>query len=132
MKALRIALALGFLIDGFVGLISLFAPGLLKPLFDLPVKEMLTAQIAGGEFIVVALVYAVAFANPVRFRPLLWLCAVDQAFAVLLPALGIAHGAVPATWKVLAPIPLSALLAALYAAYAVRLGRKRSATPFMQ
>ncbi len=130
--ALRVALALGFCIDLVVGLISLFAPALLQPLFDIPVKDVMTIQLAGGEFIVAALVYAVALSDPVRFRPLLWLCALDQLFAAALAAVGIAHGALPSTWKVIAPIPISGLLALLFAYYAARPGRNRSATPFMQ
>ena len=129
---LRIALALGFLIDFCVGVISLFAPELVQPLFDIPVKDATLAPIAGAEFIVAALVYALAFSDPRRFRPLLWLCALDQLFAVVLPTLAIAHGTFPATWKVIAPIPFQALLAVLFLAYAARPARKRSATPFMQ
>jgi hypothetical protein len=132
MVALRIALAIGFLIDFSVGIVSLFAPGLIQPLFDIPVKDATLAPIAGGEFMVAALVYAVTFADPRRFRPLLWLCALDQLFAVVLPALAIAHHDFPATWKVVAPIPLSLLLVVLFVVYAARPGRKRSATPFMQ
>ncbi|MBV8751186.1 MAG: hypothetical protein JO103_15870 [Candidatus Eremiobacteraeota bacterium] len=128
---LRIALAIGVCIDGFVGLLSLFAPQLLEPLFDVPVKDVTAVQIAGGEFVVAALVYALAFADPRRFRALLWLCALDQLFAVVLPALALAHGAMPATWKTIAPIPFQALLALLFA-YAALPGRNRSATPFMQ
>jgi hypothetical protein len=128
----RVALAIGFLIDGSVGMISLFAPGLIQPLFDIPVKDATFAPIAGAEFIVAAGMYALTFADPTRFRPLLWLCALDQVFAVVLPALAVARGDFPATWKVVAPIPLSALLVLVYAVYAARPGRNRSATPFMQ
>ncbi|MBV8580809.1 MAG: hypothetical protein JO225_05175 [Candidatus Eremiobacteraeota bacterium] len=128
---LRVALAIGFGIDGFVGVLSLFAPQLLEPLLDVPVKDITAVQIGGGEFVVAALVYALAFADPRRFRPLLWLCALDQLFAVVLPALALAHGTVPGTWKIIAPIPFQALLALLFA-YAALPGRNRSATPFMQ
>ena len=128
----RVALAIGFCIDGAIALFALLAPQLMGPLFDVPISDVMTAQIAGGEFVVAALVYAFAFANPVRFRPLLWLCAIDQAFAVVLPTLGVVHGALPATWKIIAPIPFQALLAVLFAVYAGRPGRNRSATPFMQ
>jgi hypothetical protein len=128
----RVGLAIGFGIDAFVGVISVFAPQLLQPLLDVPVRDFTTAQFAGGEFIVAALVYAVAFGDPRRFHVLLWLCALDQLFAVVLPALAIAHGAVPGTWKIVAPIPFQALLAVLFAVYAARPGRNRSATPFMQ
>ncbi|MEA2787551.1 MAG: hypothetical protein QOF71_3655 [Candidatus Eremiobacteraeota bacterium] len=129
---LRIGLAIGGAIDLFVGLLSLFAPQLLQPLLDIPVKDPTVVQIAGGEFVVAALVYALAFRDPVRFRALLWLCALDQIFAVVLPALAVLHGAAPATWKIVAPIPFQALLTVLFAVYAARPGRNRSATPFMQ
>ncbi|HWT04613.1 MAG TPA: hypothetical protein VN224_02555 [Xanthomonadales bacterium] len=128
----RIGLAIGGAIDAYVGLISLFAPQLIQPLLDIPVKDPTVVQIAGGEYVVAALVYAFAFRDPVRFRPLLWLCAADQVFAVVLPSLALAHGALPATWKIVAPIPFQALLAILFVVYAARTGRNRNATPFMQ
>ena len=120
LLVLRIALAIGFLIDFGVGVIALFAPQLMQPLFDVPVKDLMSAQIAGGEFLVAALVYALALRDPVRFRALLWICALDQLFAVVLPSLGIARGDIPGTWKVVAPIPFQALLAILFVVYAVR------------
>jgi hypothetical protein len=122
----RVGLAIGFLIDLGVGVISVFAPQLLV-LFDVPVTDMMTAQIAGGEFIVIAFVYAVAFRDPVRFRPLLWVCALDQLFAVVLPLIGVAHGALPGTWKILAPIPIQAALALLFIAYAAQPTRRAPA-----
>ena len=128
----RVGLAIGFCIDAFVGAISTLAPQLLQPLLDVPVTDLTTAQIGGGEFVVAALVYALAFRDPQRFRVLLWVCALDQLFAVVLPALAVAHGAIPGTWKILAPIPFQALLAVLFAVYAARPERNRSATPFMQ
>jgi hypothetical protein len=121
----RIGLAIGGAIDLYVGVLSLFAPQLIQPLLDIPVKDPTAVQFAGGEFVV-------AFRDPVRFRPLLWLCALDQLFAVVLPALALAHGALPATWKIVAPIPFQALLLVLFVVYAARPGRNRSATPFMQ
>jgi hypothetical protein len=130
--AVCIALALGGAIDAYVGLLSLFAPQLLQPLLDIPVKDPTAVQFAGGEFVVAALVYAFALRDPVRLRPLLWVCALDQLFAVVLPALAVAHGVVPGTWKIVAPIPFQALLGVLFVAYAARPGRKRSATPFIQ
>ena len=117
---LRAALAIGFLIDFGVGIVALFAPQLMQPLFDVPVKDLMSAQIAGGEFVVAALVYALAIRDPARFRAFLWLCALDQLFAVVLPSLGIARGDIPGTWKVVAPIPFQALLAILFVVYAVR------------
>ena len=129
---LRIALAIGFCIDVYVAALSLFAPQLIPPLLDIPVKDPALVTIAGGEYAVVALVYLLAFRYPRRFRALLWLCALDQAFAVALPALAVAHGQLPASWKIVGPLPLSTLLAAIYVAGALRPGEKRSATPSMQ
>jgi len=128
----RVALAIGFCIDGFVGLLAIFAPSLMQSLLDVPIGDVTTAQIAGGEFIVAALVYALAFRDPRHFRALLWLCALDQLFAVVLPTLALLHGALPATWKIVAPIPFQALLAVVFVVYAALPGRNRSATPFMQ
>jgi hypothetical protein len=128
----RIGLAIGGAIDAYVGVLALFAPQLMQPLLDIPIKDATVAQFAGGELVVAALVYAVAFRDPVRFRALFWVCAVDQVFAVVLPALALAHGALPATLKIVAPIPFQALLAVLFVVYAARPGRNRSATPFMQ
>ncbi len=128
----RIGLAIGGAIDAYVGVLSLFAQQLIQPLLDVPVKDPTLVQIAGGQYVVAALVYVLAFRDPMRFRPLLWLCAADQLFAVVLPAVAVAHGAFPATWKIVAPIPFQALLAVLFVAYAVRPGRNRSETPFMQ
>ncbi len=129
---LRAALALGVVIDGGVGLVAMFAQPLIQPLSDIPVRDPTITRLAGAEFIVVACVYALAFRDPVRWRPLLWLCALDQTFAVILPAIEIAHGAFPATIKTVGPIPLSVLLVVIYVVGAVRPVSKRSATPFMQ
>ncbi|HYZ15524.1 MAG TPA: hypothetical protein VE591_03940 [Candidatus Acidoferrum sp.] len=130
--ALRIALAIGLCIDLYVGALALFAPQLIEPLLDIPVRDPSLASIAGGEFVVVALVYAFALRDPLRSRALLTICAVDQFFAVVLPALAVMHGAIPASPKVIAPIPFQALLCAFFAVGASRAGSKRSATPFMQ
>ena len=118
--ALRAGLAIGFAIDLYVGVIALFAPQLIAPLMDIPVHDPAFAQLAGGEFVVAALVYAVVFRDPRHFRILLWLCALDQLFAVVMPANAIAHGAIPSTWKTVAPIPFQALLAVLFAFGATR------------
>ena len=128
----RIALALGFCIDVYVATLLLFAPQLVEPLLDIPVHDPLVAQFAGGEYVIAAIVYALAFRNPARFRALLWVCAADQAFAAVLPALAVVHGTIPATVKTVAPIPFSVLLAAIYAVGALRPAAKRSATPSMQ
>ena len=118
--ALRAGLAIAFGIDLYVGVIALFAPQLIAPLMDIPVHDPAFAQLAGGEFVVATLVYALAFRDPRRFRVLLWLCALDQVFAVVMPALAVAHGAIPSTWKTVAPIPFQALLALLFAFAAAR------------
>jgi hypothetical protein len=130
--AVRIGLAIGFCIDVWVGVLALFAPQAIPSLLDIPMHDATLAMLAGGEYVVVALVYALAFSDPRRFRALLLICAVDQLFAVVMPALLVAHGVVPGTWKVIAPIPFQALLALLFAVYAARPGRNRSARPFMQ
>jgi hypothetical protein len=118
--ALRAGLAIGFGIDLYVGVVSLFAPQLITPLFDIPMHDPVFAQLAGGEFVVAALVYALAFRDPRRFRVLLWLCALDQLFAVVMPAIAVAHGAIPSTWKTVGPIPLQAFLTLLFAFSAAR------------
>jgi hypothetical protein len=130
--AVRVGLAIGFCIDVWVGVLALFVPQAIPSLLDIPVHDPTLAMLAGGEYVVVALVYALAFRDPRRFRALLWICAVDQLFGVVMPALLVAHGAVAGTWKVIAPIPFQALLALLFVVYAARPGRNRSAKPFMQ
>jgi hypothetical protein len=111
---LRIALAAGFCIDFFVGLLCLVAQPLLQPLLDIPVKDPAVTTIAGGELLVAAGIYAFVFCDPRRWRPLLWLCAFDQLLGIALPALEIARGHAPATIKTLGPMPLQALLIAVY------------------
>jgi hypothetical protein len=103
-------LVIGMLIDGPVALLSLFAPSLLTPLFDIPVKDPAAIMFGGGEFAVVTLVYICLLADPRRFRPLLWLVALDQAFAVVLPLIALASGVLPHTWKTVGPLPVSAAL----------------------
>lgn len=117
---LRIALAIGLCIDAFVGVLSLFAQGAIAPLLDMPVKDPAVTLFAGGEFLVVAGLYALALADPKRFRPLLWLCALDQAFAIVLPLVAIAAGTLNSSPKILAPMPFQALLIGLYLAGALR------------
>lgn len=117
---LRVALAIGFAIDAFVALLALFARQLIEPLLDLPIKDTTLVTIAGGEFAVAAGVYALAFRDPERFRALLWLCALDQVFAVVLPGLAIAGGHIPATVKTVGPLPLQLLLAVIFVYGATR------------
>jgi hypothetical protein len=102
---LRIALAAGFCIDFFVGLLCLVAQPLLQPLLDIPVKD---PAVAAG-------IYAFVFSDPRRWRPLLWLCVLDQLLGVVLPAIEIARGHAPATIKTLGPMPLQAILIVVYA-----------------
>ncbi len=84
------------------------------PAGDLPLKDPALTTIAGGDYVVVALVYVLVFREPERYRVLLWLCALDQVFAALLPGIEIARGHVVATLKTIGPIPLNALLAGIY------------------
>jgi len=131
-RALRIALIAGILIDGFAGLISLALQPLLPLLLDVPVVDPVATLLLGGELLVAAGIYLFPLRDPVRFAPLLWLCALDQTLGVALPGFEIARGALPATIKTLGPMPFQLALVALYVAGAVRPGAKRSATPFMQ
>ena len=124
---LRIALAIGFGIDAFVGILCLIAQPLLEPLLDIPVKDPAVTTIAGGELLVAAGIYAFVFRDPQRWRPLLWLCALDQAFGVLLPAIEIARGHAPATLKTLGPMPLQLVLVAVYIVGARWVGRPAEA-----
>jgi hypothetical protein len=116
LGVLRIALAIGFCIDFFVGLLCVVAQPLLQPLLDIPVRDPAVTTIAGGELLVAAGIYAFVLRDPRRWQPLLWLCALDQTFGVVLPALEIAHGHAPATLKTLGPMPLQLLLVAVYVA----------------
>jgi hypothetical protein len=119
-RVLRLALLCGLAIDAGVGLLALVAQPLMQPLLDIPVKDPAVTTILGGELLVVAGVYAIALRDPVRWRPLLWLCALDQSLGVLLPALEIARGHAPATFKTLAPMPFQLALVAIYIAGAAR------------
>lgn len=111
---LRIALIAGFCIDFGVGLLALVAQPLLEPLLDIPVKDPAVTTIAGGELIVASAIYALVLRDARRWQPLLWLCVLDQIFGVVLPALEIARGHAPATLKTLGPMPLQAVLIAIY------------------
>lgn len=111
---LRIAVAIGFCIDFLVGLLCVVAQPLLQPLLDIPVKDPAVTTIAGGELIVASLIYALVLRDGKRWQPLLWLCVLDQFFGVLLPAIEIARGHAPATFKTLGPMPLQAILIVIY------------------
>ncbi|MDB5094691.1 MAG: hypothetical protein JWO85_2792 [Candidatus Eremiobacteraeota bacterium] len=119
-RVLRVALVCGFAIDAGVGSLALFAQPLMQPLLDLPPKDPALTTILGGELLVVAGVYAIVLRDPVRWRPLLWLCALDQFLGVLLPALEIVRGHAPATMKTLGPMPFQLALVALFITGAVR------------
>jgi uncharacterized membrane protein len=119
-RLLRVAVAVGFCIDVLVAILALFFQSLLGPLFDIPLKDPALTTIAGGEYVVVALVYVLVFREPERYHALLWLCALDQVFAALLPAIEIARGNVVATYKTIGPIPINVLLAGMYTAGASR------------
>jgi hypothetical protein len=115
-RVLRIAIAIGLLVDTTVAILALFFQPLLGPLLDVPTKDPALTTIAGGEYVVVASIYAVVLRDLKKYRVLLWLIALDQAFAALLPAYEIARGHVVATWKTIGPIPFNAALAAIYVA----------------
>jgi len=112
---LRGALALGAFIDLVVAILALFFQPLLGPLFDIPTKDPALTTIAGGEFVVVFLIYVVLLRELERYRVLLWVVALDQFCAAVLPGIEIARGNVVASWKTLGPIPVSLALAAIYA-----------------
>jgi len=126
LKFLRIAIAIGALVDTGVAVLALFFQSLLGPLFDIPTKDPALTTIAGGEYIVVTLVYVLVLRDLERYRALLWLIALDQLFAGLIPALEISRGNVVATWKTIGPIPFNLLLAAIYTSAALR-GRGHAA-----
>ncbi len=112
--ALRVGLVIGGGIDLYVGVLALVAPQLFGPLLDIPMRDPLLAAFGGGEMLVVTLAYVLALLDPRRNRILLWVCALDQLVAVVMPSLAIAHGAIPATWKTVGPIPLQAVLCVLF------------------
>ncbi len=118
--ALKIALAMGFLIDAGVGVLCVVAQPLLGPLLGVPVKDPAITAFLGGELIVAGVIYALVFARPERWRPLLWLCALDQTLGVAIPAVQIALGNVPANLQTLGPMPLQLVLVGLYVAGARR------------
>jgi hypothetical protein len=113
-RILRIAVAIGAVIDAGVAILALFFQPLLGPLLDVPTKDPALTTIVGGEYVVVTLIYVALLRDLERYRGLLWLIALDQLFAAVLPAYEIARGHVAATWKTIGPIPVNVLLAALY------------------
>jgi hypothetical protein len=113
-RLLQIALAIGAVIDVGTALLCFFGQAYFQTLLDVPLHDPAIATIAGGEYFVLAFVYVLAARDPARFRPLLWLCALDQTFAIVLPLVTMAQGLVPATWKTIGPMPFQALLVAVY------------------
>ncbi|MFN2461860.1 MAG: hypothetical protein ABR591_14460 [Candidatus Velthaea sp.] len=111
----RVALVLGLLVDLLVAGVSLFAPGWSAPLFDIPVRDSVIAALGGGEYFVVACVYVLLLGASRRLQPLFWIVALDQAVAVVLPAVEVAQGSIPGTFKTLAPLPVSTALAVVFA-----------------
>jgi hypothetical protein len=110
----RICLLIGAALDLFVGLLCLFVPWALGPLLDFPANDPALAMITGGELIVASLVYVVLFNNPRRFQPLFFVVALDQFFAVIVPAIAMLRGLVPVTWKTAGPLPFDLALCALF------------------
>ncbi len=118
--ALRVALIIGFLIDAGIGLLSLFAQPLIAPLLDVPVKDPALTTVFGGTLLVLSCLYMLVLRDGDRWRPLLWLCALDQTFGVLLPAVEIARGNVLATVKTVGPMPFQVVLVVIYVVGALR------------
>ena len=114
-RLLRVALVLGAIVDATVAILAIFFQPLLGPLFDVPTKDPALTTIAGGEYVVVTLIYVMLLRDTKRYAPLLWLVALDQLFAALIPAWEISRGHVVATWKTIGPIPINLVLAATYA-----------------
>ena len=119
-RVLRVGLAIGCAVDAGVAILSLFFQNLLGPLLDFPVKDAALTTIAGGEFLVVALIYALLLRDLDRFRPFLWLVCLDQFFAAVLVLYTISLHEVAATPKTFGPIPLNLILAALFAVAALK------------
>ena len=114
-RIVRIALVIGGIVDFGVAILALFFQSLLGPLLDVPTKDPALTTIAGGEFLIVALIYALLLRDLDRFKPLLWLVFLDQFFAAVLVIYTISQHEVAGTWKTLGPIPLNLILAAIFA-----------------
>jgi hypothetical protein len=121
---LRLIVACGFCLDAGVGLIALVLPQQLDPWLDIPFRDNpALAAFGGGEFIVVALVYALVFIEPRRRAFLFWVLALDQGFATILPAIEVLRGHIPASIKTIGPIPFVAALAIAYVWAALRFSK---------
>jgi biotin-dependent enzyme len=67
--------------------------------------------------------------NEIRAHKMGTVATVHVAAGVTVEArtpLALAHGALPATWKIVAPIPFQALLALFFVAYAGRPPKRRT------
>ncbi len=125
LAILRVALIVGACIDGFVAILALLFQPFIGALLDVPVRDPALTTIVGGEFAVVVLVYVALVRDLSRFAPLLWLVALDQLLAVILPGIEVVRGNIPATWKTLAPMPGSLALAAIYAWGAANFAKRK-------
>ena len=70
--------------------------------------------LGGGELLVAGFIYVLILRDVERFRPFLWLVALDQLFAALLPGIEVLRGHLPATLKILAPMPINLALVVVY------------------
>ncbi len=131
-RLLRVALWIGAVVDGVVAVLALFFQPLLGPLLDVPVKDPALTTIAGGEYVVLTGLYVFLVRDVARYRPLLWLVALDQLFGGAIPALEVARGHVVASWKTLGPIPFNVALAAIYVAGALAKRPKEARSPAPQ
>jgi hypothetical protein len=113
-NVLRVALVIGALIDFFVAIVVMLFPQSSAALFDIPVRDQTAALLGGGELLVAGCIYVLILRDVERFRPFLWLVALDQLFAALLPGIEVLRGHLPATFKILAPMPLNLALVAVY------------------
>lgn len=114
LLVLRIALAIGALTDGFVAVLMLFFQSSAGAILDIPTKDSAITTFAGCELMLVVLVYVALLRDPVRFRPLLYIVALDQVVAAAWPAFEVWRGDVTATWKTLGPIPINLVLVAVF------------------
>ncbi len=131
-RLLRVALWVGAVVDGAVAVLALFFQPLLGPLLDVPVKDPALTTIAGGEYVVLTGLYVFLVRDVARYRPLLWLVALDQLFGGAIPALEVARGHVVASWKTLGPIPFNLALVAIYVAGALVKRPKEARSPAPQ
>jgi len=113
-KILRIALIVGAVGDIGIALFCWFFQSQLGPILDVPTKDPALTTIAGGEYLIVGLLYILAYRDLPKYRPLLWLFALDQLLAIALPLLEMSRGNAIVSWKTLGPMPLNAVLLTLY------------------